>query len=370
MLNRLRTVAIAAVAATTVAAVSPVAPPARAADPLTLREKVGQLVMFGVAGTRLDRDEVDAIVGAHLGAVILFRHNYTDRAQLRSLTKQIQASARRANSQSIGALVAVDQEGGVVKRFPDMPPWRSAPEMGAGRDFSLAYDQGRKTGRALHEVGVNVNLAPVVDLDLPPEHVMRSRSFGARRHRVGKMVAVFVGGMQRRGVAATLKHFPGLGGATINTDYGRSYVYRSKRELSAIDAVPFRYGIGRRARLVMVSHAMYVNDGGNKPASMSRYIATTRLRDELGFVGVAISDALEAVSWRFGGSLTKACAATVRAGVDIALITGSVFAARSCAGAIRAAVVSGDIPRARLDQAVARVLELKKWLDVYVPEDA
>ena len=324
--------------------------------------------MFSIEGTRLDEATRAAIERGHFGAVILFADNYSDRDQLQALTTQLQAAARRGNPLAIGALIAVDQEGGVVKRFPDMPPWRSAPEIGATGDFAVAYDQGRKTGRALAEAGVNVDLAPVADLDLPPEHVMQSRSFGRRPHRVGKMVAAFTGGLQRRRVAATLKHWPGLGGATINTDYGRSYVYRSRRQLRTVDAVPFRYAIGRGARLVMVSHALYVNDGGNKPASMSRYISTERLRGELGFTGVAISDALEAVAWRFRGDTAAACATTIKAGVDIALLTGSVTEAQRCARAIREAVTTGALSQARLEEAVARVLELKTWLGLHTPD--
>ena len=336
-------------------------------DSMSLRAKAGQLVMFSVHGRALTAAERSAIDRHHLGGVILFAKNYADRSQLTGLTRQIQGAVRGGNNLGIGALISVDQEGGIVKRFPDMPPRYSAPEMGEMNDKSVAFSQGRATGRALRAAGVNINLAPVADLDLPPEHVMRARSFGSGPRRVARLATAFGRGLQSKKVGAAAKHFPGLGGATLNTDDGKAYVYRSKRHLHRIDAAPFHRIVDGGIRLVMLSHAMYVHDGGRTPASVSRYIATERLRDEFGFTGVAISDALEPVAWRFGGSTSKACKATIRAGVDIALITGDVGVAAACARRIRNGVMRGEISRARLDRAVTRVLALKRWLGLYDP---
>ena len=336
---------------------------AQTIDRMTLREKVGQLVMFSVSGPRLTDHERDEMRRNHLGSVILFERNYRDKAQLERLTTQIQAAARRGTDPSIGALIAVDQEGGIVKRFDDMPPWYSAPEMGSrGRSFTA--DQGSKTGRALRSASINVDLAPVADLDIPPEHVMRDRSFGSRPKRVGSLVAAFGSGLQEHRVAAAAKHFPGLGGATRDTDYGPSYVSRSKRKLRRADRVPFERAVGARFGMVMVSHAMYLNDGGWIPASMSPHIVKNRLRRDLGYEGVAISDALEAVGWRFDGNIAKACKATISAGIDLALITGGVDAAGRCADSIRRAVVNEKLSVRRIDEAVARVLALKAWVGV------
>jgi len=318
--------------------------------------------MFSVRGQGLTNGERAAIQRHHLGAVILFANNYSNPTQLARLTEQIQRTARRANPLRIGALISVDQEGGIVKRFPDMPPRYSAPEMGRINRKALTYNQGRDTGGALHRAGVNVDLAPVADLDLAPEHVMRSRSFGSNRYRAARLVKAFSKGLQSRKVAATLKHFPGLGGGTRNTDFGKSYVRRTRSQLRNIDAVPFHRAIDGGARLVMVSHAIYPHDGGSRPASLNPFITKRRLRDGFDFTGVAISDALGAVAWKFGGSTIKACAGTIRAGVDIALITGDTSVAGACARKIRRQVRNNRISQHRIDQAVERVLELKVWL--------
>ncbi|MEA2498756.1 MAG: beta-N-acetylhexosaminidase, partial [Actinomycetota bacterium] len=121
-----------------------------ASQNLSLREKAGQLVMFAPRGAYLSSTEKDLIRRNHLGGVIIFSGNYQNRSQLETLTRQIQRAARSGNQFKIGALISVDQEGGIVKRFPDMPPDYSAPEIGAAEGTWLAWDQGRDTGRALH----------------------------------------------------------------------------------------------------------------------------------------------------------------------------------------------------------------------------
>ena len=362
---RLKPTAAVAIALAAAAAATPLPSSAEVGDlaRMSLREKVGQLVMFGISGTGLTDAERELIRRHHLGGVILFADNYRDREQLRNLTTQIQNTVRRGSG-GIGALISVDQEGGVVKRFPDMPPWRSHPEIGATGDPSVAFAQGQDAGRALRNAGVNVNLAPVGDLDLPPEHVMRSRSFGSRVRLVARMTRSFARGLQSRRTAATAKHFPGLGGATINSDHGRAYVYRTKRQLRRADVVPFRRATEGGLKLMMLSHGIYVNHGGRRPASVNRFIATHRLRNEVGFEGVAISDALEPVAWKFDGSVPRACRATVWAGADIALITGHADAAAACANEIVRGVREGGISEARITRAARRVLELKRWLGV------
>lgn len=338
-----------------------------AAARMSLKEKVGQLVMFAPTGHYLTPSERDHIHRHKLGGVILFAPNYRDKTQLGQLTSQIQRNVRRAGRQKVGALISVDQEGGPVKRFHDMAPWRSHPQIGATNDTSVAFRQGRMAGRALRAAGVNMNLAPVADLDVGPQRVMRSRSFGSDPRKVGRMVAWFSGGLQSQRTAAVVKHFPGLGAATRNSDFGPSYVYRDRRQLFRADGLPFEKAIDTEAKGVMLSHAMYPNAAGGRPASMNRKIASEWLRGRYGFTGVAVSDGLEAIAWWYRGDLGRTCKATIRAGVDIALVTGGVGSGVACARAIRAAVRSGTISKPRINRATERVLRLKHWLGVFDP---
>ena len=333
-------------------------------ESLTLRQKIGQLLMSGVSGTSLSAMQRDQIKERHLGGVIMFADNYSSRTQMDAFTAQIQNAARAGNPIKAGGLISVDQEGGVVKRFPDMPPRYSAPKMGRIGKESVAFDEGRDTGRALRSVGVNVNLAPVADIDLSP-HVMRDRAFDDNRHDVARLANAFARGLQRPNVAAAAKHFPGLGGATRNSDDGPSYVYRSRRQLRNVDAVPFKGLINNGIRMLMIAHAIYPNDGGSKPASLNPYIMKKRLRSGMDFKGVAISDAIEAIAWRFNGDVAKACKKSIQAGVDVALMTSGPAVAGECADRVYAAVRNRTIPIARIDQAVKRVLRLKRWLGIW-----
>lgn len=335
-------------------------------EAMSLREKVGQLVMFSISGTGLTSGERDMMKRKHLGAVILFARNYSDRSQLKALTRQIRRAARAGNRHGIGALIGVDQEGGVVKRFPDMPPYRSAPEIGRTGSKSVATEAGKATGRELAESGVNVNFAPVADLDIGPNHVMRDRAFGNRRYPVAKLVNAFARGMQAKKVAAGVKHFPGLGGASANTDDRRAEVRRSRRRLREVDEIPFKRAIDGGARIVMMSHAIYTAIG-DRPGSLSYSLATKRLRGALGFRGVTVSDALEPVSWWYGGDVAKACKGAMKAGVDLLLLSGGVGSAASCAAKVRKAVKSKSISEARLNRAVRRVLKLKRWVGAFDP---
>jgi len=327
------------------------------ADPvaqMSLAEKAGQLVMMRVHGTTLSEDERALISTSHIGGVILFADNIGDRRSVRALTAAISEASR-------GAFIAIDQEGGLVKRLSEAPPWYSAPQIGASGNATLALGQGQDTGSALRALGITMDLAPVADLDEGPAHVMGIRSFGALPSRAGRLAAAFARGLQSASVAATLKHFPGLGGATINSDDGKAYVYRTSTELAA-DLIPFRFGIASHARAIMVSHGMYVNAYGPLPASINPAIASTLLRDQMRFTGVAISDSLNSIAWRFGGDAARACPATIAAGVDIALVTGNAETGRECAAQIVEAVRARTISGSRLDEAVTRVLALKRWL--------
>jgi beta-N-acetylhexosaminidase len=338
-----------------------------AVSKMTLAEKVGQLVMIRVHGTSLSSTEYALIANEHLGGVILFGDNYSDRSQLRALTARLQKAGRAGNGFGIGMLVSADQEGGAVKRFPDLPPTRSAPAMGRIGSSSIAYDQGSRTGAALHAVGVNMDLAPVLDLSEGPRYIMRSRSFGSSPSRVGRLSSAFMRGVQRYRVAATLKHFPGLGAATINSDNGAAYVYLSSTTIKRSDLVPFDAAIERGATAVMVGHGIYRNAWGRVPGSVNPSIARGLLRTRAGFTGVAISDSLNAIAWRYRGLTSRACVETIKAGVDVALVTGGSSTSRGCADAIYAAAAKGYIPPWRVNEAVRRVLVLKQWLGVWTP---
>jgi beta-N-acetylhexosaminidase len=229
--------------------------------------------------------------------------------------------------------------------------------MGArGPAFSRA--QGRRTAHNLRGVGVNVNLAPVLDVARPGSAIAEAaREWGTTPQRVAAGAIPFAEAMQRAGVAATAKHFPGLGAARGNTDFEVQRIPLSKRALRRVDEQPFRRFVDSGGELVMLSAAIYPAFSP-RPAAFARPIATGELRRRLGFRGVAITDALDTVSALDFGSPTQAGLAAVRAGVDLLLFTDD-RAAAATRRALARRLRGGSLDRRAFEEAVGRVLRLR-----------
>jgi beta-N-acetylhexosaminidase len=253
----------------------------------------------------------------------------------------------------------VDQEGGQVKRIAGAPT-ASARQMGeSGAAFSRA--QGRLTAVNLHDLGVNVDLAPVLDVARPGGAIAETdRGFGSTPERVAATAVPFAEGLRDRDVAATAKHFPGFGTARINTDFAVQRIALSRAELQSVDEAPYRDFISAGGEMVMLSTAIYPAFSP-KPAAFSRPIATGELRGRLGFEGVSITDALDSVAVRdFGGSARSAVAA-VAAGVDLLLFTDPPAAARAQRALLRR-LRAGSLSRSAFESFVDRVLRLRDRL--------
>ena len=256
-------------------------------------------------------------------------------------------------------LILIDQEGGYVKRLPGPPDIGPGEIAGAGGE-KAALSEGRKTGRFLQGLGINVNLAPVVDVKHPDTaDTIASRTYGTDPETVGRYGAAFVEGLQGAGVAATPKHFPALGLSTENTDFAPVSVDASQKEIEA-DLEAFRAPIEAGAKLVMVSSAVFPSvTGGEQAVYSSRLIGKT-LRDYLGFEGVVISDDLEAPA--AGNSPGEAAFRAVRAGVDLALFARTDRGAARAYRALNKAVAKGRLDRKILERAYERIQALKRSL--------
>ncbi len=336
---------------------------ARAAlQQLSLLDRAAQLVMTSVPGTMLDSRSAMQLRALRPGGVIVFSDNYRSRAQLARLLRATQVASRAGDANRPAALVSVDQEGGVVKRISDAPPTRSHPQLGVANRITLTHAQARDASAALGALGIQMNLAPVADLDLRPRRVMRERSFGRDPALVSRHVAAFVDGLQDGGGTGSVKHFPGFGGASVNSDDALATIDRTRGQLEA-DLQPFRAAIGAGVESVMISHAVYAWIDRRRPATTSP--ATYRLlRDELGYDGIAITDSLHAAGFTAAirGSVVDGCERVVAAGADVALLTGTVGEATQCRNRLVEATRAGRISRARIDEAALRVLRLKSRL--------
>ena len=328
-------------------------PPPEPVDRLSLAQQVGRMVILRFAGTEAPGYVREALRRRRVAGVILFRDNVTDEAQVRSLT----AALRRASGE-LEPLVCVDQEGGEVRILPWAPPEQSAPEQQA--DGSVREDAAA-AGQALAAAGVNVTLAPVADLPSVDGSALAGRAFSSDPDAATAAVAESIGGWQEAGVATTVKHFPGLGGATVNTDDGPATVDRTRRQLED-DLAPFVWAVGADTEFVMVSHATYPALDPERIASQSPAIVDGLLRDELGYDGVVMTDSLEAAAVQAVTDVEEAAIASAEAGVDLILTTGRGSYNR-VHGALLARARQDATFRERVRASAARVLAAQSSLD-------
>lgn len=291
---------------------------AAAVDPtagLTARQMAGQRIVTGFSGTTAPKPLLTRIHRGELGGVILFGENVRSPGQLRSLT----ASIQRARPSGMPPLiVATDQEGGQVKRLPGAPTL-SPPELGARNDAGLARRQGAATAKNLRSMGVNVNLAPVLDVARPGSIMERQgRSYSRSAARVARIGDAFAAGLSAGHVAATGKHFPGLGSATKNQDLQPNRIDTPLSQLRSVDERPYPASLP----LVMVSSAIYPALSG-KPAVFSRAVVNGELRGHVGFGGATITDALDAPAMARYGSPARRARLAGGAGVDLMLFTSA-----------------------------------------------
>jgi beta-N-acetylhexosaminidase len=295
---------------------------------------VGQKVITAFAGTQPSRSLLHRIRAGHLGGVILFSENVASPGQVRSLTRRIRAAAAAGGNPP--ALIAVDQEGGLVKRLPWAPPAVAPSAMTAPRAA------GRATGRALRAVGITVDFAPVADVERRP-NFLASRAFGDNEPEVAREACAFAQGLRSAGVTPTLKHFPGLGDAAGNTDLERVSITAPLR------LAPYRR-CADRTTLVMLSSATYPRLGPRPAVFEPRAYAL--LDSDV----VTVSDDLTA---RAMAGRRDVAVRAARAGADLLLYGGSEATSGGAFRRVLRAVRQGRLGELRVRESVARILALK-----------
>jgi beta-N-acetylhexosaminidase len=336
---------------------APVAGAAERAVALGLRQQAGQLIVLSFDGTEQPAYVRRALQAGEAAGAILFADNIASEPQLRALTRSLQEAAAG------GALVAADQEGGPIRIVPF-----AAPEPGAAAlsEPGQAERFARQAGSDLRAVGVNVNLAPVADVPADEGSVMFDRAYPGDAEQVAALVGAAVTGTAEGGVAATAKHFPGLGAATVNTDDAAVTIRRTAAQLEAIDLAPFRTAIAADAPLVMASHARYPALDRARIASQSPVILQGLLRDELGYDGVIVTDSMEAEAVLSRSTTPAAAVRSVEAGADLLLTTSGASHAPVLDHLVTAAERSPEL-RARVEESAGRVLALKERLGLELP---
>lgn len=325
------------------------------AETLPLRQLAGERVVVGLDGSGVSPRLEAAIRGGDVAGIVLFASNFPSRAAGRRLIARLQAIPRPPKLRA-PLLVMTDQEGGQVQRV-EGPPDASAREIGE-RGPAFARAQGRATGASLRRLGVSVDLAPVLDVARPGGVIAATeRAFGEDPATVIRAAIPFAEGLRAGRVAATAKHFPGLGAATENTDFEPQRIALGRDELRRVDEAPYRAYVVAGGELVMLSTATYPAFG-DRPAAFERAIATGELRRRLGFRGVSITDSLGGGAVAAFGGQREAAVAGAAAGVDLMLFD-DLPSALAGHGALVAQLRRGKLGRGRFEASAERVLRLR-----------
>lgn len=303
---------LAAVALGVVLALQPGGIARGGVNELTLEQQVGQLIVLSFPGLTAPEPVRLALREWRAAGVILFGGNIRSRDQLRALTRALRREGGRP-------IVAVDQEGGEIRHVPWAPPIAAAPRQVAAGTVRAEAETG---AGALRRVGIAVTFAPVADVPSTSRSALVRRAFSRDPAVVAGALDAAVKGCRAGGVAATAKHFPGLGGAPASTDRAGVTIRRSRAALEAIDLPPFEAAIAAGVPLVMVGHARYPALDRSRIASQSQPIIEGLLRERLGFRAVVVTDAMEARASLATGTITRVRERAIRAGADLLLLAG------------------------------------------------
>lgn len=332
-------------------------------ETLTLKQKIGQLMVIGFHGLSVPKNFTELIKEYQIGGVILFGRNVGTAEEVLELTTQLQRSAKEAgNAQPL--LICLDQENGMVRRLGEGSTiFPGSMLLGATKDKQNAFDIGYATGRELKALGINWNLAPVMDVNNNPDNpVIGIRSFGETPDLVGEFGSEIMKGMQKAGILTTLKHFPGHGDTNVDSHLDLPVINHDMDRLREVELKPFKKAIDEGADTVMSAHVYFpaLEKEKNRPATLSENVLTGLLRKELGFEGVITTDCLEmqAISNTIGTE--KGAVEAFKAGVDLLMISHNYDVQVRALKALEEAFEKGYLSMERLDASVTRIMKMKE----------
>ena len=326
---------------------------------MTLEQKLGQMMLVQFVGSDFSLDLNTMVSQYHVGSVLLLtgNHNIVNKGQLTDLTQQIQ------HNSALPMIISLDQEGGLVDRLADLDGPRPSPaRIAATGDPTQATAAGQQDAQDLSQYGINLQLAPVVDVGTPYSLLQQQgRTFGQNPDTVTQMAGAYLQGLQKSGkVLGTLKHFPGLGSITTDPHRTLPRLNHTQEELDQIDWAPYRNLINQGlAHAIMVTHEVVTAIDPTTPASLSSKLVTGVLRDEMGFQGVIMTDSLtmEGISAYY--TTKQAAVLAVEAGSDIIMGADTPSTVATMVEGIEEAISTGEISQQRIDQSVSRILMMK-----------
>jgi beta-N-acetylhexosaminidase len=325
---------------------------------MSLEDKIGQMILAGISGTTMDTNAKKLISQFHVGGIIFYKSNFETLEQAVQLVNQLKAG----NSSTLPLFLGIDQEGGRVTRLPgglfNFPPNN---QIGKVNDPEFSYKIGTLLGHEVKEFGLNLDFAPVLDINSNPNNpVIGDRSFGNNSEIVSTLGIQTMKGIQSQNIIPTIKHFPGHGDTSIDSHLELPIVNKSLMELKVLELIPFERAIDHGADVVMVAHILLPKLDKTNPASMSKAIISDLLRKQLSFKGVIITDdmTMGAITEHF--DIGKAAVESVKAGSDIILVGHDYNNVVKITSSLITAVENGEISEQRLNDSIERIIQLKR----------
>lgn len=323
-------------------------------ESMSQTEKLGQMVMIGIQGTKVDDDSLYMLHQFHMGGVILFDRNMDSLEQVKQLTSDLQAQS----NEKVPLFIGIDEEGGDVVRMAEkLTPPPSQKEIGATGDIEQAKTWAIKTAKSLKDMGINVNFAPVADVGSNDK-----RSYSADANTVIDFVRAATKGYQQENIIYSLKHFPGIGKGRVDSHVDSSSIDVAKEVLMAEDILPFKTIIDENEPndyFILVSHLKYPALDEEYPASLSSKIMTDLLRNKLGYKGIIITDDMEMGAVANHNDFRSIGVNAVKAGADIVLVCHEYEHQQEVYLGLLDAVNSGEISQERIDESVKRIIKVK-----------
>lgn len=323
-------------------------------ESMSQTEKLGQMVMIGIQGTKVDDDSLYMLNQYHMGGVILFDRNMENPEQVKQLTSDLQAQS----NEKVPLFIGIDEEGGDVVRMAEkLTPPPSQKEIGATGDIEQAKTWAIKTAKSLKDIGINVNFAPVADVGSNDK-----RSYSTDANTVIDFVRAATKGYQQENIIYSLKHFPGIGKGKVDSHVDSSSIDVTKEILMAEDILPFKTIIDENDPndyFILVSHLKYPALDEEYPASLSSKIMIDLLRNELGYKGIIITDDMEMGAVANHNDFRSIGVNAVKAGADIVLVCHEYEHQKEVYLGLLDAVNSGEISQERIDESVKRIIKVK-----------
>jgi beta-N-acetylhexosaminidase len=334
---------------------------------MTLKEKIGQLLIAGFEGTTPPKGLLSLIKSYQLGGVILFKRNLVSPPQIAKLCDSLQKA-----SPHVPLFISIDHEGGRVNRLPK--PFTVLPSqavIGACNSSELSYAIGEIMANELKTVGINFNFAPVLDVHTnPAKQVIGDRAFGKSAGLVSTMGLAIIASLQDNGVLACAKHFPGHGDTATDSHEELPVVNRTLDQLREVELRPFQHAMMNGLRALMTAHVKYPALDETYPATLSRKIITKLLRSSMRFDGLVLTDDLEmkAITQEYG--LEDAAIKALLAGADLLLVCHREDQQVAILEAILKAVKKGLLSEKQLDTSLLRILSFKqRYMSLPKPVD-